>query len=66
MNKLQSQYDFIYSLFRTTTEPFDELEWDGKVLDVWLNNEKIESYMFSELKGFGLINDTSWKEIFDE
>lgn len=27
---LQKQYDNIYSFFKTTTEYFDELEWDGK------------------------------------
>ena len=40
MNIMQHQYDLIYSFFKTTTEPFDGLEWDGKILNVWLN-EKI-------------------------
>ena len=26
---LQSQYDPIYSHFKTTAEPFDHLAWDG-------------------------------------
>ncbi|MFH1890588.1 MAG: hypothetical protein ABIJ91_03430 [Candidatus Kuenenbacteria bacterium] len=25
---LQSQYDIIYSYFKTTCEPYDYLEWD--------------------------------------
>jgi len=28
--KIQLQYNKIYSYFRTTCEPFDFLEWDGK------------------------------------
>ncbi|MDR1779329.1 MAG: hypothetical protein LBR50_01185 [Tannerella sp.] len=41
---LQEQYDKIYSFFKTTTETFDELIWDGNQLSVWLNNKSIEIY----------------------
>ena len=42
--KLQEEYDKIYSFFKTTTEPFDELEWNGKELSVLLNDEVVEIY----------------------
>jgi hypothetical protein len=41
---LQEQYDKIYSYFKTTTEPFDSLEWDGKTLEVVFNNRVVEVY----------------------
>lgn len=47
---LQREYDLIYSFFRTTTEPYDDLEWDGEVLNVWYKDEVIEKYSFRELK----------------
>jgi len=48
--KLQNQYDKIYSYFRTTTEPFDYLEWDGRVLKVWHFGKLIEEYKFEDVK----------------
>lgn len=47
--KLQSQYDKIYSYFKSTTEPFDFLDWDGKFLTVWLNDEVVEKYSTQDL-----------------
>ena len=47
--KLQSQYDKIYSYFRTTCEPFDFLEWDGKILQVWDSNALISMYHLKEV-----------------
>ncbi|MEK7115265.1 MAG: hypothetical protein AAB847_02815 [Patescibacteria group bacterium] len=47
---LQIQYDKIYSYFRTTTEPFNFLEWDGKVLQVWNKETIIERYSLKDLK----------------
>lgn len=41
---LQGQYDKIYSYFKTTIEPFDLLEWDGKTLEVLLEGGTIEIY----------------------
>ena len=49
---LQNQYDKIYSYFKTTCEPFDFLEWDGKILKVWLNEIVIEKYYLKNLIKF--------------
>jgi len=46
---LQSQYDKIYSYFETTCEPFDFLEWDGRILQVWNSGILIEKYCLAEL-----------------
>jgi len=48
--KLQVEYEKIYSYFKTTCEPFDFLDWDGKLLKVWLNDMVIENYTRSDLK----------------
>ena len=48
--KLQLQYDKIYYYFKNTTEPFDFLEWDGKILMVWNKNHIIEKYLLKDLK----------------
>lgn len=47
---LQSQDDKIYSYFKTTTESFDFLEWDGKILQVWNKEIIIERYSLKDLK----------------
>jgi len=47
--ELQSWYDKIYSYFKNTTEPFDFLEWDGKLLTVWFNDKIIERYSIDDL-----------------
>ena len=46
----QSQYDKTYSYFRTTTELFDFLEWNGKILNVWNNDKIIEIYRHKDLE----------------
>lgn len=48
--KLQSQYDKILSFFKTTTDYFDYLEWDGKVLHIWEKGEIIERYLLKDLR----------------
>jgi hypothetical protein len=48
--KLQNQYDKIYSYFKTTTELFDYLKWDGRVLLIWKDNKVIERYLLEDLK----------------
>lgn len=48
-SKLQVQYDKIYSYFRTTTEPFDSLGWDGKILEVWDGDAILEIYSRHDL-----------------
>lgn len=52
---LQTQYDKIYEYFKTTTEPFDFLEWDGKILNVWNNNHIVEIYKYKELKMLSIL-----------
>lgn len=49
-NKLQTQYDQIYSFFKHTTPFYDDLDWDGEVLLVWFKDEVIERYTLDELK----------------
>jgi hypothetical protein len=50
MNVMQYQYDLIYSFFKTTTEPFDELEWNGKLLFVIFDGKVIEKYSYADLR----------------
>lgn len=52
--KLQLEYDNIYSYFKTTCEPFDLLEWDGHILNVWNKDEIVEVYKYKDLKTFGI------------
>ena len=47
---LNEQYENIYRYFKTTTEPFDFLEWDGHTLDVIHNDRIIERYAKEDLK----------------
>lgn len=48
--QLQIQYNKIYAFFKTTTEPFDLLMWDGEILEVLYENNIIEKYSFKELR----------------
>jgi hypothetical protein len=48
--KLQNQYDKILSFFKTTTDYFDYLKWDGKVLHIWEKGKIIERYSLKDLK----------------
>ena len=47
---IQNQYDKIYSYLKTTTEPYDYLEWDGVVLKVWDEDKITETYKYRDLK----------------
>lgn len=47
--KIQQQYDIIYAFFKNTTEPFDYLEWDGSILNVFFEDKIIETYFYEEL-----------------
>ena len=49
LGKLQNTYDYIYSYFKTTTEPFDFLDWDGKILQVWNGDTVVEIYRLEDL-----------------
>lgn len=46
---LQWQHDLIQQYFKTTTEPYDDLEWDWKNLYVCLSGKTIETYTYSDL-----------------
>lgn len=50
MNKLQYNYDLIHAFFKTTNEPYDDLEWDGYELLLILKNKIIERYFLPDLK----------------
>lgn len=41
---LCEQWNLIYRYFKTTVEPYDELDFDGKELAIWLDGEIIEKY----------------------
>ena len=47
--KPQEEYNKIHRFFKTTTEFYDDLDWDGKILNVWLNDEIIETYTKKDL-----------------
>jgi len=54
---VQKEHDLICRYFKVTTEPYDDLEWDGETLQVWYGSEVIEKYTRSDLcaivDGFG-------------
>lgn len=47
--KIQNQSDLIDRYFRSTTESYDGLEWNGEKLDIILDGNIIESYTHSDL-----------------
>ncbi len=47
--KLDMEDNKIYRFFRMSAEPYDDLEWDGKILNVWLDDELIETYTKKDL-----------------
>jgi hypothetical protein len=58
---LQQQYNMISQYFKNTTPYFEDLEWDGKILCVILEDLTIETYTYDDLKeilyGIGYAND---------
>ncbi len=46
---LNMQYNLIYRFFKTTSESYDDLQWDGFVLEVLLKNTVIERYHYDNL-----------------
>jgi hypothetical protein len=46
---LQKQYDLIYRFFKNTTEPFDDLDWDGELLNVFFENKIVETYSYKDM-----------------
>lgn len=49
-NKLQKKLDKISGFLKETTEPFDDWDYDGKELKIFLNDELIEEYSKQDLK----------------
>ncbi|MDA8014698.1 MAG: hypothetical protein MPK09_03670 [Gammaproteobacteria bacterium] len=47
--QLQRQIDAIFRFFKTTTEPYDDLDWNGVDLLVFLNDRVIEKYAYADL-----------------
>lgn len=50
IDNMQSKLNLIQSWLKTTTEPFDVWDWDGKILTIWLNDMLIERYIKKDLK----------------
>ena len=46
---MQEQYDKIHRFFKTTTEHYDSLEWNGSELAVVLHDRTIERYSYADL-----------------
>lgn len=49
---LQRQADLIDRFLHPTTEPFDDWEWNGKELIIWLDEKPIERYLYKDIKVF--------------
>ncbi len=47
--KLEYQSNLIYHYLKMTTEPFDNWEWDGENLVIFLEDEMIEQYNLEDL-----------------
>ena len=47
--KLEYQSNLIYHYLKMTTEPFDNWEWDGENLVIFLEDEIIEQYNVEDL-----------------
>jgi len=47
---LQAQYDAIHAFLKTTTEPFDSMDWDGTVLTLWYGDRIAEMYTLEDFK----------------
>lgn len=52
---LESEYNSIRQWFKTTTEAFDNLDWDGEKLLVFLDGKVIETYDRKTLEEVGAI-----------
>lgn len=47
---IQAQSDLINEYFKTTTEPFNTIEWDGNELLVILHDLIVERYDINDLR----------------
>lgn len=52
----QAEFDAIHSYLQKTTEHFDDWDWDGKTLNVYLEGEKVASYNRAMLVELGVLN----------
>ena len=50
IENMQIKLDLIQSWIKTTTEQFDDWEWDGKYLTIWFKDIIIEKYSRKDLK----------------
>jgi len=50
MKTLEEQTELISRFLHYTTEPFDEWNWDGQFLEIYLNDKMIEHYAYEDLK----------------
>jgi hypothetical protein len=48
-NQLEQEVRLIETWLKDTTEPFDDWDWDGRELTIFLNNEPTEKYTRSTL-----------------
>ena len=55
-NTLQTEYDQIYSWIESSSEAFDDINWDGKNLSVILEDTTIETYSRKTLTDLKIIN----------
>ncbi len=46
---ISKQWNSIYRYFKTTNEPYDELDFDGEELWIWLDGKVIERYCIKDL-----------------
>ena len=48
----QLQLDSITRFLHNTTEPFDDWDWNGKILTIWLKDKPIERYLLADVRKF--------------
>jgi len=50
---MQNQLDLLERFFHYTVfVPYDNWDWDGRELTVWLNDELVERYSYSDIQDF--------------
>lgn len=47
---IQQQFCLIERFLHTTTEPFDDWDWDGSELVIFMEKQPIERYFYNDLK----------------
>ncbi|GEM_PF-872623 len=51
LEELQRQLDLIQMWLASTTEPYDDWDWDGANLTVFIQDDVVERYSYDDLKG---------------